>query len=1103
MTNFSIRRPIFTIVVMVLFIIMGIVSTTRLPLQLIPDIDPPVAAVVTSYSSAGPDEVLSEVTEPIEEALATTSGLQTMQSNTTEGTSMVILQFDWDTSIDDVELDIINTLRSVDLPDDANEPSFLQFDPSMMPMMQLAVTSGDSIVDFQDDVNDLSDELLNIVGVASVDANGSLTEIVEISLDRDEMNDYNVTQDDVSGVIQANDVSMPGGAVEQDDLTLTTRVISEITTLDDIRELVVSLDPDSGDEITIDDLADVDIVAEDQTVITRANQEEAMTLAVMQESSANTSQTSNAVNERIDELLNDSDYDDLDIVSIYDEGQFINAAISSVVTALILGGVLAMAVLFLFLRNFKTPLIIGLAIPISIMVTFALMFFLDIGLNIMTLGGLALGIGLVVDNAIVVIENIYRHLSQGKDPKKAASEGTKEVFGAIVASTLTTVSVFLPIVFISGIVGDLFRDLALTVSFSLLSSLFVAITLVPMLASRVLKTPKEDVEESRRNTKTMRSLEKMTHWSLGHRKTVIGMTLLLLVGGVAGLSTVGTELLPESDQGTFTIEVEMETGTTLSRTDEAVERIEDVLNDYQEIADYSSTIGGTSMDMGGNGQSHMAEIAVSLVPADERTQSDGAFVESITRDLERADSDADVRAFTQSAAMGGEANTVPFTVAYSEREELYEFAEEVEEELLDSNLINEVQLSIEDTVPEVVIEVDDEAAIENGFTPIEIAQQVNEATRGETIGTVRIGEDEEDQSRSVYEVMVSLYSSYTESVSDLEELTITNSEGSIVTLDEVADITEGEGPAAIQRADQEEAVEFTVGYTTNAVLGDVSSFITQAIDDVELPDGAEFSFGGEQEILDDAIGSLILALVLAVIFIYLIMAAQFESFKLPFIMILTVPLVVIGVSIALTMTQTAIGITTFIGVIILVGIVVNNGIVMLDFVNQQKQKGLGTYDALVESVKLRTRPIVMTSVTAILGMVPIAIGIGEGAEMQQPMAIAVIGGLISSTLLTLVFIPVVYSLFDKETRHLRGRPVIVEHGDGESQRYLRSSHDRVNGEWVEAEDEQQDHHTDASDESQEKTESESQKENDDLSKDEILHLLEHILKKNKKDSDKE
>ncbi|AIC94727.1 efflux RND transporter permease subunit [Shouchella lehensis] len=1096
MTNFSIRRPVFTIVGMIFFIIMGIVSLTRLPLQLLPEINPPVAAIATSYPNVNPQEVQDQVTIPIENRMASISGLQNMTSNSQEGSSIILLEFDWSSSIEDVELDIINALRQIDLPDGAGEPSFLKFDPSMFPMMQLAVTSNDEIEAFQDDVMDLEQEILQVPGVASVNESGTISEIVSIELDQEDMIDAGVTQDTVVNALQANQITMPGGTVEQDDFSLTTRIIHELTSIEDIEELVVGVNPETGEEITLTSIASVEISSEELETLTRANQEPAISLSIMQESSANTTQTSNDVNERLNELQDDADYEDLDVVVLYDEGDFINSAIQSVATALIIGGVLAMVVLFFFLRNLKTPLIIGLAIPFSVIVTFAFMYFLDIGLNIMTLGGLALGIGLVVDNAIVVIENIYRHLAKGKDPKQAASDGTKEVMAAIFASTLTTISVFLPIVFISGIVGNLFRELALTVSFSLLSSFIVAITVVPMIASRVLKPSQANDEAKRRETRTMRGLEKMTHWSLGHRKTVIASTFgLLLIGGV-GLSTVGLELIPESDQGSFTIDVEMETGTSLTRTTEAVEEIENVLADYQEVNDYVSVI-GSSDQPGQSGGSHTAQITVAMIPLEDRSVSTAEFIETIERDLERADDDADVRAFTQTAALSGEANTVPFTVTHSDRNALYDTVYELEEELLDSSLVREVQLSIEDQVPEIVVDVNAEDARAEGLTPAEIASQVNSATRGETAMLIQLTSDDTSQT---YEVHVGLASEYTETINELENLQIVSQEGTTISLNEVADVTEGESPASIQRADQSEAVEVTVGYTTEATLSDVSTLIEDSIAEIEFPEGASYSFGGEQEILEDAIGSMILALVLAIIFIYLIMAAQFESFKLPFIMLMTVPLVLIGVTLALTLTQTAIGVTTFIGIIILVGVVTNNGIVMLDFVNQQKQKGMSTYNALVESVQLRTRPIVMTSLTAILGMVPIAFGYGEGAELQQPMAIAVIGGLISSTALTLIFIPVLYSLFDKETRSKNRTPRMVTI-DGEY--YEVDENNRVVKALPEGEGQNGSQETS---ERVDLNESEREQHNaefkNELSRDDIVELLDSIVARTKKDDDK-
>ena len=1096
MINFSIKRPVFTIVGMILFIIIGIVSISRLPLQLFPEINPPVAAVITSYSDVNPNEIEDTVTIPLEQQLATTSGLKNMTSNSTEGTSMIILEFDWSTNIDDVELDIINTIRGANLPSDANEPSFVKFDPSMMPMIQMAVTSNDDLIDFQDQVKDLEDELLKVPGVASVGESGSLTEEIQVELIQSELEEAGLSQSDIVSTIQASDISLPGGTVIRDDLSLTTRVISELNNVEDLENVVVGSSITDA-EITLNDVANVSVELEDQQVITRSNQQEAIQLSIMPESGANTVQISNAVNDRIDELLLESSYEDLDTAVLYDEGEFISASIDSVTSALIFGGLLAMVVLLFFLRNLKTPFIVGIAIPFSVIVTFGFMFFADIGLNIMSLGGLALGIGMLVDNAIVVIENIYRHLSMKKEPKQAAFDGTKEVSGAIIASTLTTISVFLPIVFISGIVGDLFKELAYTVSFSLLASLLVAMTVVPMLASRLLKMPNESSEEKRRKSPMMSWLRGSTIWVLKHRIAVLFMTFLLLLVGIVGLTTVGTELIPDSDQGSFTIEVEMEPGTSLERTQEAVESIESVLDDYREIENYVSSAGsGDNQAMGGNQSSYTADITVSLVDQDDRTQSSAEFVESIERELERADSDAEIRAFTSSAAFGGEANTLQFTITDSDQTRLYEQAEELQDELDSEQNVRDIALSIEEQVPEIVIEVDEEAARENLLTPGEIAQQVNTSTRGETATVI-------EENNQFLDVIVQLESEATETISELEDLTIRNSEGEYIALSDVADIQEGESPAAIQRMNQEGAVEFTITYAQSSNLSDITNTVSTIVDDLELDDTTTFTYGGEQEILDDSINSMILAIVLAAVFIYLIMAAQFESFKLPFIIMFTVPLVVIGLSIALVVTQTAIGITAFIGLIILLGIVVNNGIVMLDFVNQQKAKGMSTYDALVESVQLRTRPIIMTSATTILGMVPLALAIGEGSELQQPMAIAIIGGLISGTILTLFVIPVMYSLFDRETRGKR-RYVTVE-GDyyevSDSTHLMQSQEDQK--ESIQLQDPTTENEPSTSEEAKDNEESikKKSKEDSSLSQDEILDALEDLLRNRRKDKD--
>ncbi|MDV2683935.1 efflux RND transporter permease subunit [Alkalihalophilus lindianensis] len=1106
MTNFSIRRPKFTIVAMLIFLIFGFVSITNLPLQLFPNINPPVAAVVTSYSGASPEEVEDKVTRPLENQLATTSGLNKISSTTSEGMTLILLEFSWTTSIDDVELDIINTIRQTPLPDDANEPSFLKFDPSMMPMMQLAITGEDEILEIQDLVDDLRLELTKVPGVANIDEAGSMIEEVQIQLNQDELTENNLTQEDIVSTLQSHNTSMPGGTVLNGDLSLTTRVISELVSVEEIAELVVGVGTD-GNDLLIEDVGTVEITTGDAEVITRANQEPAIQFTIMKESESNTVQVSNAVNNRLDDLLEDSKYEDLNTVMLFDEGDFINSAIVSVTNALIFGGILAMLVLFFFLRNLKTPLIVGIAIPFSIIVTFAFLYFAGIGLNLMSLGGLALGIGMLVDNAIVVIENIYRHLSMNKKPKQAALEGTKEVSGAIIASTLTTVSVFLPIVFISGLVANLFREFALAVSFSLLASLLVALTVVPMIASRILKKPNENREAKRMRSSFMGGIDRSIRWVLTHRFVVLAITFILLVVGGFGLTNVGTELIPDSDQGNFTVDIALEQGTTVERTQETVEAVEEVLNDYREISDFVTTAGSSDQNvMRGSSGGHEAQIFVTMAPLDQRTISTSDFIESIESDVSRADRDAEISLSTVGS-LGTEANTLQFTISDPNSQRLYESAEALEEELLTIREVRDLELSIEETTPEIQIEVDRALARENALAPAQIAQQVHDLTRGQLASALQT------EDNNLYDIFVQLDPEFTEDLEALENLQLQNGNGEFVALSEVAEIIDGESPATIQRMQQEEAVEFTVFYSTSTNLGDISRLVEEAVDEVELDDQTTFSYGGEQELLEDSIGSMALAIVLAIIFIYLVMAAQFESFKMPFVIMFTVPLVVIGVALALLATQTALSVTVFIGLIVLIGIVVNNAIVLVDYVNQRKADGMTTFEALVVSVKDRTRPILMTSLTTILGMVPLALGIGEGAELQQPMALAVIGGLVSSTFLTLFVIPVVYSLFDSETR--RRRYVTVEGEFREVDDRARSLPPIVETERVseygykeKAVNETTAPKSDSNElpEQLDLTEAapKEEKEADALSKDDILKLLEQIVhssKDDKKDKD--
>ncbi|MCE7793536.1 efflux RND transporter permease subunit [Salipaludibacillus sp. CUR1] len=1013
LTQFSIRRPVFTLVTMALFLLLGAVSLTNIPLKLIPDIEAPIAAVVTSYDDASPQEVVDQVSRPMENSLSTVSGLNNISSISMEGSSLTILEFSWTTSIDDVENDIISRMNQAPLPSGANQPQFFKFDPSQFPIIQLSLSSADEDVDLDGLVQEMETDLLRVDGVATIDLLGDAVDEIEVSLDQDLLEENGLDQSDVVQALQAHNITAPGGIVSDGDMDLTTRVLFEMGDVEDIENIVVTVDPETGDDVAVADVADVELGPEPSDVITRTNQDESILMSVQQQSDANTAQVSRAFINELDDLLAEDQYSDIDSAVLFNQGEYIDDAVANVALALVAGGIIAMLVLFAFLRSFKTPLLIGIAIPFSVIVTFVLLFFTNFSLNIMTLGGLALGIGMLVDNSIVVIENIYRHLSMKKEPKQAALDGTKEVATAITASTLTTISVFLPVVFISGIVGNLFREFALTVSFSLLASLAVALTVVPMLASRWLKAPQENIEQKRQNSKFVSFFDRSARWSLKNRFVVFFVTLLLLLAGGFGVTTVGTEFLPATDESFFQIDVENEPGTPLDVTYEDVQEIEDVLDDYNNIQHYTSVTGssGDQGPTGGNGTSHEAVIYVTMVPVSERDVSTMDFSEDIRQDIERAAPDADI-SISMDASFGSDPNTFSFDLNDSNPVRLEEAAQDLQEEFEDMNEFTEVTNTLEETIPELQILIDDEAAREEGFTPAQIAESVDNKTRG--VFATQIVTDEND----VFEVHVRYDEEFIGELEALEELLLQNPEGDFVQLADLADIEEGESPETINRVNQEESVQFSLSFGSDYNLSEINELVQDTIDDYGLPSETSISYTGDQQLLEDAISDLTLALILAIVFVYLVLAAQFESLKYPFVIMFTVPLVVIGVAIGLTVTQTPVSVTGFIGIIVLVGIVVNNSIVLVDYINQRKEAGYRSYEAIVEGVKDRARPILMTASTTILALIPLALGFGEGTEIQQPLAITVISGMISATFLTLVLIPVIYSFFDKDTRHL-------------------------------------------------------------------------------------
>ena len=1014
LSDFSIRRPKFTIVVMIILMLLGIVSLTRLPLQLMPNIQPPIAAVATTYQGAGPEEVMEDVTKPIESELSSVNGLTNISSQSQESSSVVILEFGYDMTIDEVESDITRALESVQLPDQAGDPSFIEFDISMMPSIQMAVTSsGQDVAEYQGQVDDLITELENIEGVASISQNGSVVEEIQVNLDIDALSEVNMSQSDVAGLIEANNISIPNATIvdSENRTSISTRTVSNIDGVETLRELVIA-DLPGGETLTLDDIADVSVEEQDSNSITRLNQDNALSIDVMLASDANASNVNSEFNEVLDEKLGEDEFSNLTVETLYDEGEYIDLAINSVYTSLISGAVLAMIILFAFLRNLKAPLIIGLAIPFSVITTFALLFFTNISINLMTLGGLALGIGMLVDNSVVVIENIYRHLSMGKDPKKAASDGTKEVASAIIASTLTTAAVFAPVVFVSGLVGQLFTPLAITVVFSLFASLFVALTVVPMISSRILDAPKENMEETRSERPYMKLLTRFTRWTLQHRLLVMIITVLLVVVGIFGIINQGMTLMPESDEGALTIEIEKEQGTIYEDTLETVQSIENQLEDYSEIEMYLSNVGSLQPMMSMSEETNKASITATLVSQADRSITTNEFISNIEDEIEGLDESAEINVIPMSqSGISSEPNTLMLRVSDDNAERLAESEATIIEELEADGSIDSVASSREDMVEEMQIRVDRDAARENGLQPAQIGQALYEASNGVEASTVEANND-------YLSINVKYPDTYLDSVSNFETLEIPNAEGEYVPISEVAELEETEMLPLITRNDQEETSELTVTYSSDMSLNEAGTHVEDIVSAADFSEDTHYSVGGDLEMLGDAIPQMLLAIVLGVVFIYLVMVAQFESFRHPFIVIMAMPLSIVGVMAALVLTNSPLSVVSFVGIIMLLGIVVNNSILLVDYTNQQKEKGIPTIEALEISVRHRFRPIIITALTTALGMLPLAMGIGEGGEMIAPMGTVVIGGLVSSTFFTLFVIPIFYSYIDKETRNM-------------------------------------------------------------------------------------
>jgi HAE1 family hydrophobic/amphiphilic exporter-1 len=1023
-------------------IVIGIISYQGLGLDLLPDMSFPISAIMVSYPGVAPEEIETLITIPLEEAVSTMNQIDTINSYSREGSSVIMLSFQWGTDMDIVSLEIrekIDMVKSL-LPDDASDPTVFKADPSMMPMMVMGMGSDqyalDELEKYAQDI--VKPRLERLEGIAQASVGGGLEREILVSLNSEKIRANQITLDQVVMSLRRENINLPAGTVRDGNIDLLVRTIGRFESIEDINNVVIT--NAQGRQIYLRDIAQITDTFKEQESINYINGLPSVSFSIQKESGANTVIAANRVNrelESIEKLLPG----DISLINIYDSSEFIKKTVEEVTSTLLIGAVLAILVLYIFLRSLSSTISIGLAIPISVISTFTLFYFADLTLNMMTLGGLALGIGMMVDNGIVVSENIYRHRELGEDAMLASEEGANEVSQAITASTLTTISVFLPVAYVSGIAGELFKSMGLTITFSLLMSLFVALTLIPMLSSKLIRRRLKQTEsfpnnyskndssvegeqnETKNKAETVNIARRgrlfnfilkvygsLIKGALRYRGLVVILAVVILVISFLLISIVGTEFFPSLDQGSFNVNISLPVGTNLNITSGIVEEIEKITSTIPEVKDIFTSIGsGGGMGMGGS-SSNSGSLMVTLV---EQAQRERGIKEIITDLRSRIGDypDTKINISEQDLSFSGASSSpLSLKITGDSIEELNYTAQIIIDLLDEVEGVYDLQSSLEEVRPELHISIDREKANLYGLSAGQIATNIQDAVLGKLASHYQEGGDQ-------FDIRVRLDKEDLNNVQQLENLYISSGYGLQIPLKEIATVVSGVGPQRITRENQQRQVTVS-GNISGRFLGDVVQEAQEKLSNVILPEGYNYTFAGEHQEMMESFQSLFFALILSIFLVYMIIAAQFESLLFPFAVILSVPFALIGVILALFLAGTSFNVLSFIGLIMLAGIVVNNAIVLIDYINQLRKRGVERNEAIIQGGKVRLRPILMTTLTTILAMLPMAIASGEGAEMRTPIAVTIIGGLTSSTFLTLIVVPIFYTYLDDLAKKL-------------------------------------------------------------------------------------
>ncbi len=1056
----SIRRPVTVFMTTLGVVIFGLVAASRLDVDLLPDISYPSLTVRTDLPDAAPGDVEQFVTRPVEEGVGVVPGLVRIHSVSRPGQSEVTLEFASGTRMDLASLSVREKLDLVGLPREAKRPAVLRFDPSLDPIMRLRLSGGGNLQRLRRIAeHTVKSDLEGAPGVAAVKVVGGEEQEIGVDVDAGRLSAVGLTLADVSRRLAEENINLAGGSLTEGQSEYLIRATNQFIDPEEIGRVILAARPEGI--VRLSDVAVVGRTAKDREVVARLDGEEAVEVSIYKEGDANTVAVARAVTRRLERVGKELPAG-VKVVTGVDQSRFIQASIDEVIGEAIVGGILAMLVLLLFLKDLTSTMIIGLSIPISIIATFFLMYQTGTTLNVMSLGGLALGVGMLVDNAIVVMEAIFQHRERGESPLAAALAGTQEVGKAVVAATLTTVVVFVPVVFVEGIAAQIFRDQALTVSFSLMASLVVSLTLIPLMTVVVGAGPRTAVATTAHATDPvpagtrlaslrragrwtvnrapvaglygvrragawiltvfafvarpltrvfdralatlLRSYPPVLRWALTHRGTVLAVAFLAFVVSLAVVPRLGVDLVPQFSQGEFSFQVELPEGTPLEVTDRFMSEVQTVLGDDPRIESFSSITGGAALSL-------------------TRTGSEGENVGRIQVRMKagtRAGEEESVAAkLRQRLELGGQARfkferptyftfRTPIEVEiYSDSiEDLDHASTRVRGALAGIPGLVDVKSTLEMGSPELQITFNRERLAALGLDLFQVATTVRNKVQGEVATRFLEGDRQID-------ILVRSVEVGTASIADVQDMIIGQRAGVPIFMKSVADIRLARGPSEIRRIGQNRAA-LVSGNLQGRDMGAAAADVRAALQKSSLPAGVTAGLSGQEEEMQRSFRSLMLALTLALFLVYMVMACEFESLLHPFVVMFTVPLGTVGAVAALALTGNSINVVAIIGALLLAGIVVDNAIVLIDAVNQLREQGRSREGALLEGGMLRMRPILMTSATTILGLVPMALGLGEGGELQSPMAITVIGGLGLGTILTLIVIPVVYVLLDRK-----------------------------------------------------------------------------------------